>query len=79
VELYLFSPICLHDVDSDFIVYLFVIEYINCPRKSEDFDPALVTEDHMWAIQIEKNAFIKTCRFKADSHIPCRSPAVPFC
>jgi hypothetical protein len=36
------SPICLHGVDSDFTVYIFVNEYIRFVRKSEHFDPARV-------------------------------------
>lgn len=43
---------------------LFVNEYTHFVRKSEDFDPAVVSEDHMWAVNFEMNAFIKSCRFK---------------
>ena len=65
MELYLYSPICLHGVDSDFTMYLFFVnEYFHFVRKSEDFDPALVLEDHTWSVKFEMNAFNKSCRFK---------------
>ena len=57
-------PICLHGVDSDLTMYFFVNEYIHFVRKSKDFDPALVSEDHMWSVELEMNAFIKSYRFK---------------
>jgi len=60
----LFPPICLNGVDIGFTMYLFVNEYIRFVRKSLDFDPALVSEDHMWTVKFEMNAFIKSCRFK---------------
>ena len=39
-------------------------EYIHFVRKSEDFDPARVLEDHMWAVKFEINSFVMSCRFK---------------
>jgi hypothetical protein len=42
----------------------FVNEYIHFVRKSEDFVPAVVSEDHMWAVKFEMDVFLRVVGLK---------------